>query len=73
MGNLQEYVKSPYFSKRTIHKSVTHCYITVHDTAGKNPLQWFPSFQESVLLYSLITQSYENHHNSLTAKDIFDL
>ena len=46
----------------------------VHDTAGKNnSLQWFSQFQESVLLCLLNTQSYENHHNSLMTKDIFDL
>ena len=49
------------------------CYTTVHDTAGKNnPFQWFSSFQESVLLCSLNMRIYENH-NSLMAKDIFDL
>ena len=35
-----------------------HCYTTEHDTAGKNnPLQLFSSFQESLLLYLLNTQS----------------
>ena len=49
-----------------------HCYTTVHDMAGKNnPLQWFSSFQESVLLYSLNTRSYENHHNSFNSKTYF--
>ena len=73
-SNLQRYVRSPYFFKRTVQKSIAHCYNTVRDTAGKNnPLQWFSSFQESVLLYSLNTRSYENHHNSLMVKDIFDL
>ena len=73
-SNLQGYIESPYLSKRIIQKSVTHCYTTWHDTAGKNnPLRWFSLFQESVLLYSLYTWSYENHHNSLMAKDIFDL
>ena len=58
-SDLQGYVESLYFAKRTIQKSVTHCYTIVHDTAGKNnPLQWFSSFQESVLLYSLNTLSY---------------
>ena len=72
-SNLQGYIESPYFSKRTIQKSVMQCYTTVHDTTGKNnPLQWFSPFQESVLLCSLNTQSYENHHNSLTAKDNFN-
>ena len=73
-SNLQGYIESPYFSKRIIQKSVMQCYNTVHDTAGKNnPLQWLSPFQESVLSCSLNTQSYENYHNSLTAKDIFDL
>ena len=58
-SDLQGYVKSPYFSKGTIQKSVTHCYTIVHDMAGNNnPLQWFSLFQESVLLYSLNTRSY---------------
>ena len=66
-SNLQGYIESPYFSKRTIQKSVMQCYTTVHDTAGKNnSLQWFSPFQESVLLCSLNTRSYKNHHNSLT-------
>ena len=78
-SNLQGYIESPYFCKRTTQKSVTQCYIyiaytTVHDTAGKNnSLQWFSPFQESVLLCLLNTQSYENHHNSLTTKDILNL
>ena len=73
-SNLQGYIESPYFFKRTIQKSVTHCYTTVHYTVGKNnPLQWISPFQESVLLCSLNTRTYENHHNSLMAKDIFDL
>ena len=73
-SNLQGYIESPYFSKRTIQKSFTQCYTTVHDMAGKNnPLQWFSPLQGSVLLCSLNTRSYENHHNSLTPKDIFDL
>ena len=39
-------------------ESVMLCYTIVHDTAGKNnPLQLFSSFQESVLLYLLNTQS----------------
>ena len=46
----------------------------MHDKAGKNnPLQWFSSFQDSVLLYSLNAWSYENHHNFLTVEDIFNL
>ena len=46
----------------------------MHDTAAKNnPFQCFSLFQESILLYSLNTWSYESHHNSLTVKDIFNL
>ena len=40
------YIESPYFSKGTIQKFITHCYTLVHDTAGKNnPLQWFSSLR----------------------------
>ena len=73
-SNLQRYVESPYFFKRTVQKSIAHCYSTVCDIAGKNnPVQWFSLFQESVLLYSLNTRSYKNHHNSLMLKNIFEL
>ena len=60
--------------KKTVQKYVAHCYSTVCNMADKNnPLQWFSSFQESVLLYLLNTRSYENRRSSLTVKDIFDL
>ena len=57
-----------YFSKRTTQESITHCYTIVHDTVGI-----LSTFQESVLLYLLNTQSYENCHSSLMVKENFNL
>ena len=71
MSDLQGYVESPYFSKGTVQKSITHCYTIVHNTAGKNnPLQWFSSFQESVLLLYLLN-TYTKI--TITVTHIFDL